>query len=96
MGLHHEKLFYALKHSEDEDYKHIMKRFYPEKYKKVCATPSKASPSKQNENPTKITEANPQGLSKVGVKRKLNVTNTQEKENRMEVDGQEEDDETSE
>ena len=85
VGLHHEKLFYALKHSEDEDYKHIMKRFYPEKYKKVCATPSKTSPAKQNENPTQITEADPLILLKFGVKRKLSVANTQENENRTDV-----------
>ena len=77
VGLYHEKLFYALKHSEDEDYKHIMKRFYPDKYKKVFATPTK-----QNENPTQSTEADPQGtkaLSKVGVKRKLSVSISREK-----------------
>merc|ERR1719234_2046941 len=62
-----------------------MKRFYPEKYKKVCATPSKASPSKQNENSTQFTEANTQSLTKVGVKRKLGIADTQEKENRMNV-----------
>ena len=84
MGLHHEKLFYALKHSEEEDYKHIMKRFYPEKYKKVCATPSKASPSKQNENPIQLTEADPQSTNgSLGVKRRLSLTSSKEKENRM-------------
>ena len=84
MGLDHEKLFYALKHSEDEDYKHIMKRFYPEKYKRVCATPSKVSPAKLNENPTLLSEADPQS-TKSCVKRKLSIStsSSREKENGM-------------
>ena len=93
MGIDHEKLFYALKHSEDEDYKHIMKRFYPEKYKRVCATPSKVSSSKQNENPAHLmSEADPQvtadpqvsvdpQVTKSSVKRKLSVSSSKEKEN---------------
>ena len=81
MGIDHEKLFYALKHSEDEDYKHIMKRFYPEKYKRVCATPSKVSPPKQNENPAHLmSEADPQ-VTKSSVKRKLSISSSKEKEN---------------
>ena len=40
MGLNHEKLFYALKHSA-EDFTNILERFYPDKYRRFCAALSK-------------------------------------------------------
>merc|ERR1719270_2537973 len=82
VGLHHEKLFYALQHSAEEDYKHIMKRFYPEKYKKICASPMKVLPvpSKEVRLPENAKSQDTKGLSK----RRLNTIGTK-KDNGIQV-----------
>ena len=55
-----------------------MKRFYPEKYKKICASPMKVLPvpSKEVRLPENAKSQDTKGLSKLGAKRRLNTIGT--------------------
>ena len=71
IGEDHQKLYYGLLHKKDGDFRHLLKRFFPEKYKLRFKSPIKQLSIKEESRDKVTLEASVPDLVQGPVKRKL-------------------------